>query len=372
MKKIYQPAIVVLAAVFLFGLGGAAQARGGEVIDRIVATVNGRILLQTDWDDALCYEALLSGRRTSDFSEEDRRAVLDRLIDQELLHEQMRSADSPHAPSDEQVDQRIQEIRKQYPGADDGSVWHATLARYKVEEPELRRRIALHLDLMVLVDDRLRPNIQIDSRSIESYYQQSLLPQIHQSGGKEVSLAEVSPKIKEVLTQQKLGQLLTAWLQDLRAGSEILDRLGDHGRHVLLRFARHIPTGRALGRVDGGQDQLAHLLGETEVAGDDGEDVLRRDIGPLPAEQGVCDRAKAALRSGGPPHLIGDQAVDTPLGAGQRRVEAIVRHRGNAGAERSVLENARRPLVDGGRRPTTGGEQERRCGRRRGNRNSTT
>ena len=33
--------------------------------------------------------------------------------------------------------------------------------------------------------------------------------------------AAVAAKIKELLTQKKISQLLTAWLQDLRAGSEI-------------------------------------------------------------------------------------------------------------------------------------------------------
>jgi hypothetical protein len=63
--------------------------------------------------------------------------------------------------------------------------------------------------------------VQIDSKSIESYYNQELLPQIRQSGAKDVPLAEVTPKIKELLTQKKMNQLLTAWLQSLRAGSEI-------------------------------------------------------------------------------------------------------------------------------------------------------
>ena len=30
-----------------------SAARAGEVIDRIVATVNGHIILQSDWNDAL-------------------------------------------------------------------------------------------------------------------------------------------------------------------------------------------------------------------------------------------------------------------------------------------------------------------------------
>jgi hypothetical protein len=75
--------------------------------------------------------------------------------------------------------------------------------------------------MMRLVDERLRPTIQIDAKSIESYYQQSLLPQLQQAGAREVPLADVTPKIKELLTQQKLDQLLTAWLQNLRATSQI-------------------------------------------------------------------------------------------------------------------------------------------------------
>ena len=74
---------------------------------------------------------------------------------------------------------------------------------------------------MRLVDARLRPAVTIDSKSIESYYNQELVPQVLQSGGKQVPLAEVTTKIRELLTQKKMNQLLTAWLQNLRAGSEI-------------------------------------------------------------------------------------------------------------------------------------------------------
>ena len=81
-----------------------------------MATVNGHIILQSDWNDALRYEALLSGRSLSLFSEEDRRSVLDRLIDQELLAEQMKSASFSHA-SESEAQAQIADARKQYPEA---------------------------------------------------------------------------------------------------------------------------------------------------------------------------------------------------------------------------------------------------------------
>jgi hypothetical protein len=191
-----------------------------EVIDRIVATVNGHIILQSDWEDALRYEAFSTGRPLDRLTTDDRKSTLDRLIDQELLREQLRASDSLHS-SPEEVAKRIAEIREQYPGAENEPGWRAVLDKYGLSAEDLKSRVALELDLMGLVDSRLRPAVNIDSKSIESYYNQELLPQIRQSGGQNVPLAEVTGKIKELLTQKKITQLLTSWLRNLRAGSEI-------------------------------------------------------------------------------------------------------------------------------------------------------
>jgi peptidyl-prolyl cis-trans isomerase SurA len=198
----------------------AFSSTSAEVIDRIVATVNGQIILQSDWEEALRYEAFSNGHALDHLTPEDRKAALDHLIDQELLREQLRAPDSPHA-SPEEVAQRVAEIRKQYPGSESEAGWHAERQRYGLSEEDLKNRVATQIDLMSLVDSRLRPVVNIDNKSIESYYQQELLPQLHQSGGQSVPLAEVSGKIKELLTQKKITQLLTAWLQNLRAGSQI-------------------------------------------------------------------------------------------------------------------------------------------------------
>jgi hypothetical protein len=209
----------IFASITLL-LAIALPAPAGDVLDRIVATVNNHIILQSEWLDALRYEAFVSGRALDRLQAGDGKAALDRLIDQELLREQMRSSGFPHASSEE-VEKRIQEIRKQHDGAHSQAGWEAALRRYGLTEGEVKKRVALQLDLMGLVDARLRPNVIIDSKSIESYYNQELLPQLRQSGARQVPLAEVTPKIKELLTQQKVNQMLLAWLQDLRSGSRI-------------------------------------------------------------------------------------------------------------------------------------------------------
>jgi len=205
--------------VLVFVTLGFSSARS-EVIDRIVATVNGQIILLSDWEDSLRFEAFSTGRPLDRFTAEERKAVLDRLIDRELLREQLHAADIQHATAEE-VAQRVAEIRKQYAEAETELGWRAILDRYRLNEDGLKRRVATELDLMRLVDARLRPTVTVDSKSIESYYNQELLPQLRQSGAQNVPLAEVTSKIKELLTQKKISQLLITWLQSLRAGSQI-------------------------------------------------------------------------------------------------------------------------------------------------------
>ncbi len=207
--------------VFLAGLfAGVPLGWAGEVVDRIVATVNGQIILQSDWDDALRYQALVDHRPLGVTSVEDRKAALDHLIDQELLKQQMQASDFRSA-TDEQIAKRIAEIRKQYPDAATLDGWKARLSQCGFSEAELKPRVALEIDLMHLVDTHLRPTVSIDTKSIESYYNQELLPQLRHSGAEEVPLAQVTPQIKELLTQQRVNELLVAWLQTLRSGSEI-------------------------------------------------------------------------------------------------------------------------------------------------------
>ena len=209
-------AVAVLAALFFSTLPSARA----EVIDRIVATVNGHIILQSDWDEALCYEALLNGRSLNDFTADDRRAVLDRLIDQELLGEQMKAAYFQHASATDAA-ARVADARKQYAGAASSEGWQTLLNRFRLTEQDLVAHVQQQIDLMRLVDAHLRPAVQIDSKTIEAYYRDKFVPQLKEAGANELPLAEVSAKIRELLTQEKVNELMVSWLQSLRSESKV-------------------------------------------------------------------------------------------------------------------------------------------------------
>ncbi len=214
VQKLYYLAVLLALTV------AAEFAHAGDMVDRIVATVNGHPILQSDWDEAVAYEAFANVYDPASITSDQRKAALDRLIDQELIREQIPRSNFEHASS-EDIEHHVQEIRKAHSEVHDSGDWTHCLERYGLTEAELREKVAAELDDMRAVDTQLRPGIQVDSRTIEAYYQNTLLPELRQNGGAEVPLEQVAPKIREVLAQQKLNDLLLNWIRRLRAESDI-------------------------------------------------------------------------------------------------------------------------------------------------------
>ena len=188
--------------------------------------MNGQIILQSDWDDELAYEAFIAGKPLQQTTPDDRKASLDRLIDHELLRQQIAPNDPQFEINSETLDAKLQEVRKQSPGGETDQSWQALLARYNLSEDDLKSHAAMQIKILRLIDEHLVPNVQVDQKSIEDYYNQTFLPQVRKAGGKEPSLAEVTPKIRELLTQQKLNDGLKEWLQNLHDSSVIVMKVG--------------------------------------------------------------------------------------------------------------------------------------------------
>jgi peptidyl-prolyl cis-trans isomerase SurA len=235
MCRVRTKTITAVALFFLWSASILPMAHAGQVIDRIVATVNGHIILQSDWDEALSYEALLNGRALNEFTEDDRRGVLDRLIDQELLAEQMKSANFKHA-SEEEAEARVAEARKQYPDAATEEGWQSVLGRFGLVQKDLVAHVQQQIDLMRLVDAHLRPAVQIDSKTVEAYYREKFVPELKQPVASEAPPAEVAAKIRELLTEEKVNELMVSWLQSLRSESKVsVPGTGSGGEGVQTR-----------------------------------------------------------------------------------------------------------------------------------------
>jgi len=212
--KVWQHFAFAIAVGMVF----ASTSLAGPIVDRVVTNVNGHVVLQSDWEEEIAFEALLNGRSPDSFTTEERNAALDRLVDQELLREQVRPPAIVPSP---EVEARVADVRKLQPDASTDLGWRSTLRRYGLTQDALEKRLADEIQLMRSVQDRLRPSIQIDQQAIERYYHDELLPDIKKAGGTAQPLTEVYGKIKSLLAEKKMNELLTNWLASLRSGSEI-------------------------------------------------------------------------------------------------------------------------------------------------------
>lgn len=192
--------------------------RAGEVLDRIVATVNRHVILQSDWDDELRYEYFMSGRKLSDATSAERKPALDRLIDQEILREQMHVTDVKPAGA-VQIEKQIELLKSDELRAHAGESWEDALKQYQLTEKVVESHVAAELEQFQLIDTRFRPSIQISAAEIEKYYREQLVPKL--SASDRVSLADATPKIREILVQDKMNQLLSSWLEGLRSQAQI-------------------------------------------------------------------------------------------------------------------------------------------------------
>jgi len=196
----------------------APVLRAGEVLDGIAVTVNGHVILQSDWQDEVRYECFVAGKRLQGVTALDRKGALDRLIDQELLREQV-SVSEFKPPSPEEVEKQFQTAKSDYARDHNEQAWGAVLLSYRLSEADVKSHIALELSQLRLVDAHFRPSIQVDAAAVDAYYKDHLATTA--ASGRQISLKESTPKIRELLTQEKMNELLGPWLDSLRSQAQI-------------------------------------------------------------------------------------------------------------------------------------------------------
>ena len=216
MKKALQ--FTISFALFL--MLAVAPAVAGEVIDGVVASVNRHPILRSDWDEAVRFEALMQQKPVAGLTQADRIRALQRLIDRHLLSAQMGDANYMR-PSDEKLQENITRLRAQLPNGKDDAAWQQLLRSYGLDEQTLEQHLSDEFQVMNFIEVRLRPNVHVNQEEVESYYKNQLIPDLQQNGGKVLAFDDVNSRIHELLTQQRIDELLDAWLHNLRQQAEI-------------------------------------------------------------------------------------------------------------------------------------------------------
>lgn len=198
-------------------LAGFGQA---QVVDRMVAVVNKRVILDSELDQAARVEFLLQGKPIERLTAVDRAAILEHLIDRALLEQQIVNGSVPD-PAPEELAAKIKELRASIPGAVTDERWNSILGAYGLTQQDLEDQLASQSRTLRFIDLRFRGLVRVDKEAIATYYQDHFLPEIRKRHVAEPKLSEVSDKIEQILVEQRVGELLNRWLETLRAQAHI-------------------------------------------------------------------------------------------------------------------------------------------------------
>ena len=211
---------VVSSAGGQTGATQPAPRAGAEVVDRMVAVINGRELITYSdllWQLALQPEAPLDNPRP-----EDLRRALDTLIDQRLIAQEAEKLPSV-APTGSEVNAEITRIIKEYFPTQ--AEFYRRLGRVGLGEnsDQLREIVQDRVVIRKYLDFRFRSFTVVTPQEVEAFYRDVYVPRRRrQSPGAIVpTLAEATPQIQSELVEGKIESDIDLFLEEARAAAEI-------------------------------------------------------------------------------------------------------------------------------------------------------
>jgi peptidyl-prolyl cis-trans isomerase SurA len=203
------------AIPILLSLSTLADA--AVVVDRVAIVVGKRVVKASDVEGDLRVSQFLNSQAL-DLSPAVRRKAAERLIDQELIRQELLNRDYTQ-PSDSDVSAYLEQLRRdRFSGSE--TQFRAALARYRLSEEQLRRHLRWQLTVLHFIDRRFRPGVLVTDEDVSAYYQQHRA-ELQKAFPKDSSLEAVEPSIRETLTGERVNQFFDQWVEQKRKATRI-------------------------------------------------------------------------------------------------------------------------------------------------------
>ena len=197
---------------------------GEEVtLDRVVAIVNGDLILESDVEE----EERFAAFQPFNGEQYTRDQLINRLIDRAVILQQMALQPGSEI-TDAEVDAELNSMRKTIPDCatyhcDTDAGWKKFIADHGFTLQELRERWRIRIEVLRFIEDRFRAGIfdTITPAQIDEYYQKTMVPAYQKQHVEPPPEATVADRIQELLLQQRVNQLMDDWLTALRAQGSV-------------------------------------------------------------------------------------------------------------------------------------------------------
>jgi hypothetical protein len=192
-------------------LNDAPTAHAQQLLDRVVARVNGATITLSDVNAALGLGMIevTAPERPQDAA---RRQLIDRQL---MLAEVARFSPPEPAPSD--VDAEVAQMRTRA-----GGQFDALLRSTGVDEQRIRDLARDTLRIQAYLIQRFGTSVQVSEEEVEQYYRGH--PEEFRRGGMVIPYEEALPVARERAAALRRQSLIAQWLRGLRERAEIAER----------------------------------------------------------------------------------------------------------------------------------------------------
>ncbi len=196
----------------------APHAAPQVALDRVVATVDRRVILASDVEQEVAFARLFSGRPAGAGTAAEQSEALERLIVHQLMQPHIRENVAVGPESKQSLD-GVARLRESLHASE--MEWSDRLRQAGLSEQDVAAKVAEGLTAERFIETRFRPGVVVGPDEVEKYYREKFVPQVTARGAQAPELKAVTGQIEQILTEQKLNELVAFWVRGLRGQARI-------------------------------------------------------------------------------------------------------------------------------------------------------
>jgi hypothetical protein len=201
----------MLRILFCSSLAFAAGSPA-VVLDRIAVIVGKRVIKTSDIDVDLRLTAFLN-REPVRTDPDNRRRSAERLIDQEIIRQEIISGGFRRPGEDQAAGLEGQLTRDRFGGSE--ARLRAELARYTLNENDLREQLLWQLTVLAFIDQRFQDGAVVTDEDVRSYYDQHLAD-LRRQNPQASNYEAWQPQVRKLLEGERVNQSFNQWLSQAR------------------------------------------------------------------------------------------------------------------------------------------------------------
>jgi hypothetical protein len=188
-----------------------------EIVDRVAANIELRAITDSEVRDQIRVAAFID-EAEPDFSAENLRNALDRIIDQTLMRDEMEFVRF-QGPSAEEVAPLVQQVKARF---SNDTAYQAALRKYGITEEQLAEQVTWQLAMLRFIEFRFQPAVEVTNTLMRQEYRQQAQLWKEKHGTEAPPLEEIRDDIEKIVRQRLIDSALDRWLGEVRTQNTIL------------------------------------------------------------------------------------------------------------------------------------------------------